>query len=332
MALKCASYYIIRMKLHVHILQGFDPDWISDFKDQLSDSISLTNGETVAADTEALISGRPTKEVLDTCKNLKGVIIPWAGLPVKANELLLQYPKISVYNLHHNAIAAAEHALGLLLSAAREIQIADKGLRQHDWTIRYIEQRGMLLYGKTAVILGYGAIGKEIARMCSGFGMEVICINSSGKSVDNIEMYSVDDLKEILPRAQVLFVAVPLTESTRGLLGTDEVSLLPDNAIIVNIARGNVIYEEALYRELETGRIRAGLDVWYNYPTDLETRKNTKPSEYDFGLLPNVVMTPHMAGHSDMTEEIRQKELAKLLHQLAQGETPDSKIDMSKGY
>jgi phosphoglycerate dehydrogenase-like enzyme len=107
-----------------------------------------------------LVSGNPSREIVEASPNLKILVIPWAGLPSPTRELMLEFPKISVHNLHHNAAPTAEVTLALLFAAAKFIIPFDKSLRTHDWKLRYESNPSMLLQGKTALILGYGAIGQ----------------------------------------------------------------------------------------------------------------------------------------------------------------------------
>ena len=123
-----------------------------------------------------------------------------------------------------------------------------------------------------------------------------------------------------------------LTPATEKLIGEQEISLLPKDAILVNVARGKVVDECALYRALERGQIRAGLDVWYNYPKDEESQVSTPPSQFPFAELNNVVMTPHLAGHTSDIEPRRREELAAILNSLATGTDLPKKVDPLRGY
>ena len=104
------------------------------------------------------------------------------------------------------------------------------------------------------------------------------------------------------------------------------------NCTLVNIARGKVVDESALYNELKSGRLRAGIDVWYKYPMTEEKRTDTPVSDFPFHELDNVVMTPHLAGHSDKIEDLRIDALAKLINQAVNGEDIDNRVDLELGY
>jgi phosphoglycerate dehydrogenase-like enzyme len=163
--------------------------------------------------------------------------------------------------------------------------------------------------------------------------MDVSAISYSGKSKgDDIKIYPPSRLDDLLPQADVLFLSLPLTDDTKGLIEQKRLSMLPDDAIIVNVSRGRIIDEKALYETLKSGRIKAGLDVWYNYPENEEDRKNTPPSEYPFHELPNVIMTPHLAENTDRTEAFRAQELARLLNLAAKGKPLPNRVDVEKGY
>merc|ERR1719401_1063594 len=150
------------------------------------------------------------------------------------------------------------------------------------------------------MILGYGAIGQRVARAMVGLGMQVIAIRRSsvpkdGVSVgEGIMLHQTAELHSLLPRANMLFICLPETTETVGLLGQAELNLLPTAAVLINVARASIVDEDALFAELKGGRLlAAGLDVWYQYPVDAKSRTSTPVSaRYDFGSLPNVVMSP----------------------------------------
>ncbi|MCP4702979.1 MAG: hypothetical protein GY865_00085 [candidate division Zixibacteria bacterium] len=322
--------------MKIHLLINFDEDWIERLKAELDTNIVLTYGKENDAvyDSDVIISGLPKEEILERSKKIHTLVIPWAGLPKQTRELMLQYPNINIYNIHHNAIPTAETAFSMMLTIAKDIISIDRDFRKFDWSPRYSDSNALTLSGKTALILGYGAIGKLIGKYCAGMGMNIIATKWNADSAnDNIaEIFSSDKINELLPKADVLFICAPLTPETEGLIGKNELSQLPDDAILINIARGDIINESDLYNELKSGRIRAGLDVWYNYPKDEVQRANTEPSKFPFHELDNVVVTPHLAGHCKEIETMRINKLAKLLNKLVSGEEIDTKVNPEIGY
>jgi len=148
-----------------------------------------------------------------------------------------------------------------------------------------------------------------------------------------VEVHTSEHLHQLLPQANVLMVTLPLTEETRGIIGQDELKLLPPDAIVVNVGRGPVIDQEALYFTLKEGALHsAGIDVWYNYPLDPESRGNTPPADFPFHELDNVVMSPHRGGGAKDVEILRMSHLAQLLNAAAKGKPLPNQVDLSLGY
>ncbi len=268
--------------------------------------------------------------------NLRAVVVPFAGVPAPTCELVARYPQISLHNLHYNVVPTAEMALTLLLSAAKFVVPIDRELRNGDWRSRYAETPVAVMHGKTVLILGYGQIGQHLAPICQAMGMNVIGVRRDPPAPgdgNDVEVYPPGALHQLLPRANALVNILPLTPETQGMIGADELALLPDDAIVVNIGRGATIDEEALFEALASGRLlAAGIDVWYNYPKTDEDRADTPPSRFPFHELDNVVMSPHRAGYLSAAEEGRMIHLANLLNVAAAGEPLPSVVNKELGY
>lgn len=329
------------MTLHAHLL--FDPAeaHLTDLRRRLDPDIHVTEGKTLPdpAALHILVAGRPRREQLAACPRLRAVIVPWAGIPPETRALLTDFPHISLHNLHHNAIATAETAVALLLAAAKFLLPIDATLRRHDWTPRYELPPVINLHGRTALILGFGAIGQHIARLCQAFGMEILVIRRRPDAALppdlTVAAHPPAALPDLLARSDVLLIALPETEETRGLIGAAELARMPRGGVLVNVGRGPVVDEQALYEALQNGHLRgAGIDVWYRYPATKEERSHTPPSAYPFHELANVVLSPHRGGAAG-TEEIesqRNIELARLLNAAARGEPIPNQVDLERGY
>ncbi|MCI4371943.1 MAG: hydroxyacid dehydrogenase, partial [Thermoplasmata archaeon] len=149
------------------------------------------------------------------------------------------------------------------------------------------------LAGSTALILGIGGIGSEIARRCKAFDMRVVGIARTrfAQGVADV-VGTMADVPQFLPRADAVFLAVPLTRETRGLVDRRFLGSMKEDGILVNIARGKLIVEDDLFEHLKAHpRFRAALDTWWTYPDSKEGRPFHRP----FHDLPNIVMTPHVA-------------------------------------
>ena len=308
-------------------------------KSRLDDRIQLRHGAEVpdAADYEILIGAFPSKEFLDASPNLRALIIPYAGPPAKTQTLLADYPDLAVHNAPYNSIATAETGLALLLGSAKFIAKGDSKLRQGDWTLRYSERPQLILHGKTALILGYGRIGQHMAPVCRALGMDVIGVRRAARPEDSqdefAEVYPREQLHELLPRADVLLAALPGTPETNGIVDARELALLKDDAIVVNVGRGSVIDETALYEALVSGKLAAaGLDAWYQYPEAGTSRTATFPSQYPFHELENVVLSPHRGGWLGSEDDSRMIMLADMLNQVAAGNPLPNTVNIALGY
>lgn len=321
------------LKVHLHLkpASGF----LDELEPRLDEGVVFTCGETLPSppDYEILVCGVPDKQEIEASPDLKQLVIPWAGLPIKTREIMAGYPNIAVHNLHHNAVPVAEMAITLMMALAKDLIATDAAMRKDDWGPRYATGIIRLLAGKRVLIVGYGAVGREIASRCGALGMTVSALRRKEAGSDNdINIYPSMRFGELLAETDVVFLSLPLTLDTKGMIGVSQLSQLPDGAIVINISRGDIIDERALYDALKSGRIKAGLDVWYNYPRLEQSGTTASPSDYAFRELPNVVMTPHLAGHSDRTEYLRAVELARLLNMASRGEPMPNRVDLDRGY
>jgi phosphoglycerate dehydrogenase-like enzyme len=180
----------------------------------------------------------------------------------------------------HDA-STAEHAMALILAAQRDVPrwVQDQAARR--WDPQYTRS----LAGSRVVIVGHGSIGAALAERLAPFEVQVVPVARTPRPGEGVR--GVDDLDALLPGADVVVLLTPLTDETRGLLDAGRLRLLPDDALVVNVARGPVLDTDALIAE--RGRVRAALDV-----TDPEP----PPAEHPLWSAPGVLLTPHVAGGS----------------------------------
>ena len=142
-----------------------------------------------------------------------------------------------------------------------------------------------------------------------------------------------DHLPQLLPRSHALIITAPLTPDTKGLIGEKELALLPRGAVLVNVGRGAIVDEVALYQALKSGQLAAaGLDVWYNYPADEAAQTHTPPSQFAFHELDNVVMSPHRGGDEAGIDAARMQHLAQLLNAATRGDAVPNRVSLEAGY
>lgn len=326
------------MPLRVHFYRISFKEHCDLFKSLLNADIQLSEGDQVPdpADYEILVYPTPNKDWIEASPNLKAVVIPWAGIPPKTREVMANYPHISLHNLHHNNFNTAELGLTLLLAAAKRLIPMDQALRQNDWSPRYQPTKAILLKDKTALILGFGEIGRAIGAYCLALGMQVKAIKKHPSNYADelpVEIYSMDKLHDLLPNTNVLIIALPLTDETENLIDKAELNLMPKGGILVNIGRGLIVNQYALYEALKSGHLRAaGSDVWYNYPPSKAAVSNTPPADVPLGECKNFVLSPHRGGMVEEVEIQRVHALARLLNAASQGLPIPNKVDLQAGY
>lgn len=219
-------------------------------------------------------------------------------------------------------VSVAEHAMTLLLAAAkdvaRETDLIRRGVFEQD-----VEHR--VLRGSTLLVVGLGGIGREVARLGRAFGMQVLGIRREGRpSPDAEEVGTLADLKAFAARADAIVLALPLTTATEGLLDASVLRAMKDDAILVNVGRGKLVVEDDLFEHLRSHpRFRAASDVWWTYPDG----KLGRPFHRPFHELENVVMTPHVAPFvPGQRRGAMEAALANVLR-LLRGEAPERIID-----
>jgi phosphoglycerate dehydrogenase-like enzyme len=311
--------------LRVHMVREPESVYQEALVEGLKGKAGVTFGGTVPEGSEVLVEGQLQEAHM--VASLRHVVIPFAGVQPKTKEILVARPHIRVHNLHHNAAMTAEMAMALMLACARRIVSLHNGFAKDDWEPRYFCRDAVSLHGKTVVVLGFGEIGRRVGLACEGIGMRVVGIRSQPDG----ECLGIADLHSVLPSADVLMVTLPLTDATEGLIGREEIALLPPHAIVVNVGRGKVIEEQALFEALRDEKIdSAGLDVWWLYPK--APGDKTPPSSYPFSSLPNVVMTPHVGGATRDAEPARMAELLRVLTALCDGDLACNLVDLPRGY
>lgn len=190
-----------------------------------------------------------------------------------------------------NAVSVAEHIFALILAISRRIVYADSAVKRGDWPqLELYHGSCFELAGKTIGLIGFGHIGQAAARMARGFGMEVLYYRRNRLTAEEERSLeaSYTPLEGLLQRSDIVSIQVPFTPQTKGLIGGKELGMMKKSALLIDVARGGIVDEEALIESLNEKRIAgAGLDVF--------AREPVKP-ENPLLHMDNVVLTPHTAG------------------------------------
>jgi len=276
------------------------------------------------ADADALLVRSATTvdaEVIAAAPKLKIVARAGVGLDnvdvdaaTAAGVLVVNAPTSNIHS-------AAEHALALMLSAARQIPAADATLREHTW--KRSKFNGTEIFGKTVGVVGLGRIGQLVAQRLAAFGTHVIAydpyVPPARAAQLGIELLSLDDL---LPRADFISVHLPKTPETAGLLGKEALAKTKPGVIIVNAARGGLIDEAALAEAIKSGHVRgAGLDVFSTEPC----------TDSPLFELPEVVVTPHLGASTAEAQDRAGTDVAESVKLALAGEFVPDAVNVGAG-
>lgn len=186
----------------------------------------------------------------------------------------------------------AEHVLALTLALAKNLVAKNKLLQAGRFDRTGLNQE---IRGGICGIVGFGGNGQKIAGTMQAMGMQIYAVNRSGQTDFPVDFIgTVDDLRKVLPVSDVVVLSAPLTRATRDMIGKKELEWMKADAILINVGRGEVINQKALYEHLKSHpEFRAGIDTWWSEPAEPEPFK----LEYPFFELPNIIGSPHCADH-----------------------------------
>jgi phosphoglycerate dehydrogenase-like enzyme len=265
--------------------------------------------------------------LLSRMPNLRWVQIWFAGA-----DPLQRFPELkdkpfrltTTSGIHGQQLA--EHTLGMILAWNRKFPAAFAAQRRREWLDT--EDRNMgILQNKTMLILGYGFIGGQMARIALAFGMQVTGLRRDPSRVgaaEGVRVEAIDKLGDLLPEADYVVNILPATPETRRLFGKNEFGRMKPEALYVNVGRGATTDEAALVQALETKRIAGALlDV---------TEQEPLPKESPLWDMDNVILTSHYAGRHPEYGRLALDRALENLHRYVRGEPLKNLVDKNKGY
>jgi phosphoglycerate dehydrogenase-like enzyme len=246
--------------------------------------------------------------------------LPGAGIDEIALDAVPA--QATVCNVFEHEIGISEYVLATMLQWVIPVPKLEATLRDGEWHGSHLSgPRHQELFGQTLGIVGYGRIGREVAKRAGAFGMRILACSRTASdgdgAVETVE--SMDNLAGILSQADFVLLAMPLSPETYGIIGSNQFAAMKPSGVIINVARGLLIDEEALYNACRDRMIGGAIiDTWYHYPsTNME---RCAPSRFPFHELDNVIMTPHASAWTEELTPRRNHVIARNLDRLARNE------------
>ena len=280
--------------------------------------------EKEIVDADAVVSIAVSPAAFQKARQLKWIHVGSAGVENALFPALIDSPVVVTNMKHIYGPQIADSAFAFLLALTRKLNITIPRQHLEEWPPG---REGMfVLEGKTAVIIGVGGIGSNIARRAHGFGMKVIGVDIRDIPV-SAEVQRVvppDMLDSVLPEADVVFVSVPHTKKTEGMMGAREFELMKRGSYFIAMSRGKIYDHNALVKALDSKRLAgAGLDV---------TNPEPLPKGHPLWKFPNVIITPHTSGGSDQLEARTDALVKENIHRFAAGLPLINVVDKKEGF
>lgn len=253
---------------------------------------------SVVADADILLGPYVSRKMLNVAQNLKLIQVPWTGMDT-FDFSAVQKCTIPICNTHSNADSVAELGITMVLDLLKKVSYHDRKMRIGNWNRdqKPLDMKSKMLSKQIVCVLGFGNIGSRVGKLVAAFGAKVIAVGGKDNAEGIAdEVYTKDQIKRAISKADVIVSTVPLTDSTRGLINDEMIHCMKDGVAFVNLSRASIVDEDAMWNALVSGKIGSfASDVWWNTPKRGETQ--SYPSvKHDFWKLDNVLMSPHRAG------------------------------------
>jgi phosphoglycerate dehydrogenase-like enzyme len=272
-------------------------------------------------DADVYVGSRFTAEMAQAAEKLQLIHVAAAGTDkVDFNAVP---PHVLVANTFHHERSIAEYAVAAAVMLRRDFQAQDRQLRHGVWATSVydasIPQPSTLAEARIGFV-GFGHIGRRAWNMFLAFGCTGAAVTGSGRVADSGLSWAGDtgELDRLMEECDVAVVSAPLNEHTEGMIGAAQLRALGPDGVLINVGRGPLVQERALYEALSAGVIRAAaIDVWYRYPS---ADGHSPASDLPFAELPNLLMTPHSSGVTRDTFSGRVDDIAANIGRLQRGE------------
>ncbi len=291
-------------------------------------------------DADVVVGWKVTEDLVQAAGNVVLWQNPGAGV-TRMLEIFRQHRHITLCNSHGNSYLTAQHAVALMLASMNQIHLHHMWLKGGKWRTGDDDAESVPLRRRHVGLAGYGSIGRKIARFISGFDVTVSAYKNRKRASD-AEVPGVRccyasegaSLREFFAQSDVVILTLPLTDSTRGIVSSDELQALGPAGLLVNVGRAGVVVERDLYLALKEGKVgAAALDVWWREKEPSEfSDGGLRPFNYPFHKLPNVLMSPHRAA-SPKDDLTRWSDVIENIRRAASGSRDFlNVVDVDRGY
>ena len=294
------------------LIQALGKSWVIQHctieqpKSELLELVSKAHILLVSAEFTYYKDRKLVEDFITAGKQLQFIQVPFSGMEWLKMEWLADGCIVCNTNQHSEPIA--EFVMLGILEFAINMRHMDRELRQGRWTYGGSIVRGLKhgeIQHKTIGFIGFGHIAKRVTELATPFGMEFIAISRNPKVDARLKWWKDSShLEALLMESDYVLITAPLSDSTRNLINESRLKKMKPTGVIINVARGPIINEAAIYKALKNHEIGGALlDVWYQYAStdNLEIR----PSALPFHELDNVIMTPHTASWTDQLDKRR---------------------------
>ncbi|MDT5001337.1 MAG: hypothetical protein QOK12_3442 [Mycobacterium sp.] len=275
-------------------------------------------------DTQVYVGGQFTAEMAGVAEKLRLIHVAGAGTDRIDFDALSG--DVLVANTFHHERSIAEYVLAAAIMMRRGFFTQDRSLRRDVWATAVYDDaipQAKTLRDARVGLVGFGHIGQFAWELFRAFGSTGIAVTGSGRVDATAHGLSwvgdVARLDDLLRESDVVVMSAPLTPATEGMIGADQLRALGPDGVLINVGRGLLVNERALFDALRNGDVRgAAVDVWYRYPA--RPGERTAPATLPFGELDNVLMTPHSSGITADTFGGRADDIAANIGRLERGE------------
>jgi phosphoglycerate dehydrogenase-like enzyme len=286
---------------------------------------------------DVLVGNNVPADLLNKTKSLKYIQSTGTGVD-RINLELIRQKNIRLFNTHSQSIFVAEFAVSMLLTLVKRLHLHDQNMRKGSWWRPQGIPDDSLFQASTLIdreigIIGFGAIGRNIFRMLSGFRAKFNINDISQNPIENPQEREINylGLEDVIKRSDIIFICLPLTPETDNLIGEKYLSMAKESSLWINISRGKIMNEAALYKALENRQIGgAAIDNWSN-PLTTEDGKKYPSKDFPYHELPNMLLSPYRAIYVE-DKQPHLIDVAENLRRLAAGEELLNEVNLDKGF